>query len=951
MEDIRPTAKWANRMLRPLASIYHRLEKHQEILSSIAHSKRKERAESADTERTKAARVAGAAESCPDSDEEPDDPAWVPGRPEKRRIRHNYSSRGQRNGGRRRSRLLIRSPEVQRTLPGAIEIATPLITGKMRLMGTGFSTRKQLFGVEGCVESSVDGQAQGSSGGGGGGLGRKPTRTNNSSFPAYQGSWKEVLDLSGDTGMVDIAHLLDRIFLKFLHNTRVNVAGPQQQQGRGARSLVSMIARRLPEFIAGEQDLQDEEDENDGVDMCDAYFTELEAYYAPLGNGWEPLREAVRSQGINLVAQMMEKNWITRLAACRLMEECIRHSEFDAFKLMISRYLSSMDSYDYPTAFDPQRPSNHCDDPIYILRTYYSWSNDCRAFVYDELAKLLLRSVLPSEWMVTTWWKKCVDGAVKSVSTKDSDSAAANRLIEAIILSAGGVYSSVEATVPQRNSSSQQLSSRTRGTRTSAAANTLPIDHTPCPVTVQDALSNLISSLITALCGMYMARSTATDVSEKLLGLKVGNTLSCLALTLERDIGLSHQQDQRDLPPHHSLRRGYVLLGNCMVQIGEGMPSSTGAPSDVISKQRLEAFLVSIVLQQDMLKEMADLVQRVCRYCGYSTLTEHTRTPLEIRRKVTQLAQQAGVRGQSFFLGKIAAETAMALAEKTLDPDDHIWAAQVQESVVSAQQGYGTRPDLSSESDRDARPGMFRWEESIGEWVASTPKTRPGQMDEASNQGSSESRHSSPDSPSTQSVSSSSTPSVHSASSATSSAPSVPAKRAFAGNRLAFRPMKRLRSRTVETYMDEANDQTFNAGHRLSFLSSRPCPLPEAQFVPVAARTRSARGVLGELVHARNVPNRAVVTGIKPATSSPKLEVVIVNRKDDLLLLDEPTETNSDCDLEICDPSSQEACPTTISKVHNLRQRSFRRTRSFSRMQRTISCSQDDESEDELSFL
>ncbi|KAF4233871.1 hypothetical protein CNMCM6805_008980 [Aspergillus fumigatiaffinis] len=940
MEDVRPTAKWANRMLRPLTSIYHRLEKHHDILSSIAQSKWKERSENADTEQAKPRTIPSTEASCQFSDEEPDDPAWVPGKREKRRIRHNYSSRGQGNGGRRRSRLLIRSPELQRTLPGAIDIATPLITGKVRQTCEGSSIRKRLFSVELPAvpsESHVGATGQ-----------RKATRTKNSTFPAYQGSWKEVLDLSGDAGLVDIAHLLDRIFLKFLHNTRT-IAPGSQQRGSGARSLVSMIARRLPEFIANEQRFQDGTDEDCEVDMCDAYFTELEAYYAPNGNGWKPLREAVRAQGIHLVVRMIENGWLTKLVACRLMDECMRHGEADAFEMLISSCLSTINAYHYPLAFDPQRPSAHCDDPVYMLRTYYSrWGG--RAFVYNELAKLLLRRVVPPEWMVTTWWKKCVDEAIRSVSTGDSDSAAATHLIEAILLSAGGIDQSTEGTTLLDKDLHQRQVLRLKDTRASVMTSLPANDPTPCPIPVQDALSNLVSSLVTALCGMHIARSTASDALERLVGIKAKHTINCLALTVERDIGLRHRQDNGDAPSYQSLRRGYLLLGNCMLQIGEETPSNIRPRCDAVSKQRIDSFFESLALQQDMLKEFSDLVQRVSRYCGQDDLREQTRRSRAVRTKVSQLARQADVRGLSYFLGKVAAETAMALAEKTLDPDDHVWAVQIQESVVTAQHGQSVNADFADEpEERTDRTGLYRWEESIGEWIASTPKPKAGQTNWNRSPVVPEAERFSIISCSDSSESVVSAASERSASSVTSSAPSLPAKRTYSGDEFVPRPIKKLRSRTVEIYADEAQDQTGRAKSQPSCLMSLRCSSAEARCVPVAARTRSARGVLGELLQAKNVPNRPVVGELKSANRSPKLEVVIVNRKKSSSL-DEPIDQATDHVLETCTLPPRQSRLPIIPKPANPKRRSTSRISAVSRL-RVIPCSQDDESEDELSFL
>lgn len=940
MEDVRPTAKWANRVLRPLTSIYHRLEKHHEIVSSIAQSKWKERSENADTEQAKPRTVPSTEASCQFSDEEPDDPAWVPGKREKRRIRHNYSSRGQRNGGRRRSRLLIRSPELQRTLPGAIEIATPLITGKARQVCEGLSIRKRLFSVDAPAAASESHE---------GGTGqRKTTRTKNSSFPAYQGSWKEVLDLSGDAGFADIAHLLDRIFLKFLYTTRTNAPG-SQQQGQGARSLVSMIARRLPEFIAYEQRFQDETDEDCEVDMCDAYFTELEAYYAPNGNSWEPLREAVRAQGVHLVVRMIENGWLTKLVACRLMDECMRHGEADAFEMIISSTLSTINSYHYPAAFDPQRPSTHCDDPVYMLRTYYSRCGG-RAFVYNELSKLLLRRVVPPEWMVTTWWKKCVDEAIRSVSTEDTDSATATHLIEAILLSAGGIDQSTERTALLEKDLNQRKILRLKDSRASAVTSPLPNDLTPCPIPVQDALSNLVSSLVTALCGMHIARSNASDAPERRVGLKARHTINCLALTVETDIGSRHRQAIDDAPSYQTLRRGYLLLGNYMLQIGEETPVTMRPRCDPVSKQRIDSFFESLALQQDMRKEFSDLVQRVSRYCGQGDLREQRRTSMAVRTKISQLARQAGVRGLSYFLGKVAAETAMALAEKTLDPDDHVWAVQIQESVVSAQQGQRVNADFSDEpEERDDRTGLYRWEESIGEWIASTPKPKAGQTNWNQSPVISDAGRASVISCSDSSESVASAASERSASSVTSSAPSLPAKRTCSGDELVSRPIKKLRSRTVEIYADEAQDQTGGAESQPACFTSLYYSSPEARCVPGAAHTRSARGALAELVQAKNVPNRALVGKLKSANPSPKLEVVIINRKNSSSL-DEPIDQTTDHALKTCSLPPRPPRLPIISKPANPKWRPSSRINAVSRLN-VIPCSQDDDSEDELSFL
>ncbi|KAE8359050.1 hypothetical protein BDV27DRAFT_59109 [Aspergillus caelatus] len=912
MEDIRPTAKWANRMLRPLNSIYHRLEKHNEILTSIAHSKLKEREDAGTSGRIRPSRVTCAEERCSYSDEEPGDPAWVPGRPIRRRIRHNYSSRGQRNGARRRSRLSIHSPERQKTLPGAIEIATPLITGKAKLPVEPSSIRKQLFGNS-LPTNKIGATEQ-----------RRATRTNNSSYPAYQGSWKEVLDLSGDTGLVDIAHFLDRIFIKFLSKTRNNpVLSPNQQPSRGARSLLSLAARRLPDFIAEEQRIQDELEDDCDVDMCDAYFTELEAHYAPSGNGWLPLREAVRAQGIRLVSEMIHKGWITKVAACRLLEECVSHGEIDAFELLLSKQLTTVNTYDYPTAFDPHRPSIHCDDPVHILGIYYAKCIGSRSFIFDQLAKLLSRGAMPPEWMVTNLWKCCVDGAIKALSTESVNSAAATRLIEAVILSAGGISQASDGLV-SHGKALGSLRGRLKDTRASAANTaSLPKDQSPCPVPIQDALNNLTSSLITALCGMYIARSQSAGAGDSVIGVKFKDTLRHLAFTIQRAIGLG-QSCEAERTTLHSLRRGYVLVGDCMLQRGEVSSLEPIGPSDSISRKTLDLFFLSLACQHDMVKELADLARRVVMFYERTRNISQTRVSSGVRSKISQLAGLTKLHGFSSLLAKVAAETAMGLAESTLDADDHTWAIEVQQHAVVLQQGENPKQNPASgcEAIGDSAD-LYRWEESIGEWVASTPaaKSKSTQPNIAKGY----SARSPTIACSTSSISSSSSPSQDAASSVTSSAPSVSAKRAFTAAGVGSKSCKRLRSTPVESQTRGSPIATV---------------LPLAGS-PIAARTRAARGAFKDSVQPK-VPKACPINTSFPTT---KVEVVIINKN-----------------VSALDPMTRRRhSRTTDERIDSRRRKSLSATlehRSAGKQasappitRRTIPCSQDDDSDDELSFL
>lgn len=859
------------------------------------------------------------------SDGDGDDPAWVPGKPVKHRVRHKYSTRVDGNRGRRRNRVSIRSPELQKTvLPGAIELATPLITGKMRDPLERPSVQRLSFRTPGS-RNSFPGVNQE----------KKPRRTHRASFPAYQGSWKEVVDMSGDTEFINIAHLLDRVFLKFLNNTRPNI--PPWQPTRGVRSLLSMAVRRLPEFIEDEQQIQDETEGDDDVNMCDAYFYELENLYAPNGNGWQPLREAVRAQGIYMVSEMLQRQWVTKLAACRLMQECMNHQEFDAFELLSSKYLSTMDSYDYPTAFDSPKSSTHCDDPISILGSYYLRVSTRRSFIFNEMAKLLLRGVVPPEWMVTKVWKKCVDGAITSFSTGDENSTAAKCLIEAVVLAAGNVYPATDTAAEDRKRLSSSRPLHLRATRASAAnAPGSSKDQLPCPIPIQDALSNLTLSLIAALCGIHIARTHNSAAEEQVIGMKMKESVKSLAFTVQREIEIRPPPQDADILMFQFLRRGYVLLGQCLLLCGDAASEDIRLP-DSVSCENSEAFFTLLSSRPEVVKELATLVRQVFRCYEHVHKSHQTRTSPEIRYRVSRLVRLSGDGGLSILLGKVAAETAMDLAETTVDPDDHVWAVEIQEKVVSFQQEQAIRHG-TGQGRMSNNSGLYRWEESIDEWVAATPMWKVKAVEVATKKLGAVRRP-----PSTiansESSDSPTLSSSKSSSSMTSPASSVSMKRGRSDS--VSRSSKRRNLTPVAMYSDE---ESMSADDAESSTSDETCELTSAT---PSASMHTRRGALRELTQTSSIPRRMARRGMDPGSAA-NFEVVITNKRD--------LEPNGSPE------QSRETSPdqTTHSATSPLPTRT-RRTLPGKpipsiaprapRARSVIPCSQDDESEDEINCL
>ncbi|KAJ6011309.1 hypothetical protein N7451_002721 [Penicillium sp. IBT 35674x] len=704
MDEVQATAKWANRVLRPLTSIYRRLEKHQETLAIIAAESR---AQECDKEpkgrKLDETRSTSARENYSGSDADEDDPGWIPGKKlDQRRIKHKYSTRGGNKTGRRRTRFTIHSPETTRTLPGAIELATPMITGKRWELPSSAQSQPS-------VEQHKTTKSYGD------------VQVFRDRYSLHKSPWQELLDQSGDAGFANIAHNLDRVVQIFLGKTRIinsRTVIPNKPE-RGARSLLSMVVRRLPEYMAIEQEAQDEDDEEGDEDMCDAYFTELESFYAPHGKGWKPLREAVRAQGIHLVSEMIRNQWLTDSITYALLDN-LCHEE-DAFESLLSTFLSNCTTCTLPVALKPV-PDNVSPTPSVRLLYKYAKNGPYRqAYFFDEISKLLDRGVLPPEWIATTPWTRWMTRATVSFSKDDYYYAMSSRLIEAVLVSACGSFTNEKLQVRTQQRPARDCVAHFRATRTSRVpASNLDINRT-CPVPVDDALSNHVISVLATLCGMHISRSRKLDGLNDTNGTKAGYLINHVYFAVKRKMEAETLHHIFRLPSRQLLRRGCIMLAECLLQCNDAVLADKTEPF-LISTTAVEEYSHALVLRSDLIKEMALFVRQAFRCFSNS---EDTDMRGEIRRIVSRLPYLTKAPELSTLLGRVAVEAAMEFAEGTGDPDDHLWAVEIQETDVAIQgRAYSSLGSASETEDPGPKRGLFRWEDGIGEWVARTPAVK-----------------------------------------------------------------------------------------------------------------------------------------------------------------------------------------------------------------------------------
>ncbi|KAJ5644756.1 hypothetical protein N7507_010767 [Penicillium longicatenatum] len=952
MDEVHATAKWANRVLRPLTSIYRRLEKHQETLAIIAAESRAQEHDK-EIQSQYSEEVTSARENYCESDADEDDPGWIPGKkPDQRRVKYKYSTRGGNKTGRRRTRFTAQSPEATRTLPGAIDLATPLITGRRWELPS--SVRSQLSVKQHQTTQSRRGDVQALRG----------------RHSLQKDPWQEVLSQCGDAGFTDIVRNLDHVLQMFFRKTRVINYCPSSQtnepeQGarslssmtiscpavklnepkqnarsqssiiiprpavmlsepeRGARSLLSMVTRRLPDYIAIEQEAQDERDDEEDEDMCDVYFTELESFYAPHGKGWKPLREAVRAQGIRLVSEMIRNQWLTDPVTYALLDK-LRCYEQDAVESLLSAFLSTCTTGTLPVTLRPVAK----DSPTISVRLLYKYVHKGPyrpSYVYDELSKLVARGGLPPEWIATPPWTGCMTQATVSFSKDDCYSAVSARLIEAVLLSACVFRNENLQVRPQQRPTSDHVD-RSRTTRTSRVPISSPGINRKCPVHVEDALSNHVTSLLATLCGMHISRSRKLDDFKDTNGTKAGHLITSVCFTVKNYMETEQLSHICRLPSHQLLRRGCILLADCLLQCNNAVLADKTEPF-LISTATIEEYSNVLVPRSSLIKEMALFVRQAFRCFSSSSSNEDTDMRSEIRRIVSRLPYLTKAPGLSMLLSRVAVEAAMEFAEGTGDPDDHLWAVEIQETTVPHQpRAYSSSGSASETEGPGPSRGLFRWEDGIGEWVARTPAVKVNATTAVSKRRASAIFNTTPRIRGSTDISSPQSECFESLNPGLTSSPSsVGTKRqSDALESSPTRPFKRRRGSPPVVI-----NQTLPSGSES--LSDRS-PSRSPSLEPLPSRRRVLRDMSTHIIanSTRSVPHR-------PASN---LEVVIINKKQPL-------------------PAARPASEHVEKQVHRSTTRARPGRPSLSRAPRpiivprrqsVIPCSQDD-SDDELSFI
>ena len=529
------------------------------------------------------------------------------------------------------------------------------------------------------------------------------------------------------------------------------------------RSLFSICLRNVPDHIAEEQRLMDNEDPENDIDVASEVYADLEAFGSAPDGGWEFLREVVRSHGISLIGEAIREGLVELSLARQILSLCLGLAAYDEAEcvigsmiaLMKSRTLSSKEGKGLCAGTSPITVAKwatshrlHANLLTYeasrvvgLLYYHVSQSGRC-GFMYRQTAVMLEDDVLPVDWISSKAMIECWNGVIHSITHQDDDAQSAALLLQiAISKSYRGEISTAKA-------SARIHDLRLRVYRPTAVRSTLRPDRSGQPVETlmesqprgsgeanvpsdeaEKALQSTFSNILTVLLAVNVLRSPRAGPDSRhhdhdTLSVSI---LQDMALEIRQTLELSNivtSTNCRWSVPARSLR--LPLLSAGLVSLASRKAGSDVSPNVMHDL----AILSSLPSSKETLSNAGLFLGDVARCCdeagvgdGFSFVQDMVQDLISIATSATH------DKSTRKFCGGLAHSAALAFSEDTGQPKHLDWALDIESSITRT---IDDLPKLivdwtPARSVLRINSG-YKWEDGICEWIAKTPalmKQRP----------------------------------------------------------------------------------------------------------------------------------------------------------------------------------------------------------------------------------
>ena len=518
----------------------------------------------------------------------------------------------------------------------------------------------------------------------------------------------------------------------------------------GSHSLFSICLRQIPNYIAEEQRLTNDEDPENDIDVASEVYADLEAFSSAPDNGWEPLREVVRAHGISLVREAIQEGLIEFSLSRHILSLCLGLAAYDEAQSIIESMIICTKSRPLPPKGNTGRSAAlagpvrkwgtshqlHTNVLTYeasrianALR-YFVSSTGRYGFMYRQIAVMLEDDVLPVDWLSSRFMIECWNGAIRSVAQQDDHAQSAVLLLQiAISKSYRRKVFNAKAKphvhdVRLRACRPVTIRPMLRSSKSSQTVKAV-VESQPArpgeagvqPDEKDNALLSTFSNILTVLSAINILRSPMSPLDTNVLSVVLLQDIALeIRQALELAILSSHANDLWPVPPNQLCQ---PLLSAGLVSIASRKAGTEFSPDGVIDL----VTLASLPSSKDLVYDAGSFLCEVARCCDERQMGDGfgfvQATVQDLISIATSNTYDKPTRN---FCSSIAHATAFAFSEDSGQPKHLNWALDIEGTITRTVDGSpNVVVDKTPARGIMRNKSGYKWEEGICEWIAKTP--------------------------------------------------------------------------------------------------------------------------------------------------------------------------------------------------------------------------------------
>jgi hypothetical protein len=490
----------------------------------------------------------------------------------------------------------------------------------------------------------------------------------------------------------------------------------QEKSWRGTRSLLGACLRRLPAYIELEEHFakldREEEDDDSERDVSAEIYGHLEdSFEQRPGHGWRPFKQVLRAHATSLLCDAITDEIISLDSMSMIITHCVRVSAWDEAERLLMAYLPLLEPLSIPAnvkvdLFDAQRAPY-----LFAFKSFVDHTGRHR-LLFDLLEHMVAHELLPLEWLATECMRPVWDRLVRSTTSNDHRTFAHTyQFLETVIIAGMGL--------PDE----RLLADETTGTRRFVPSSREDL---------RSALNTTYSSLLTVMCSITLVNNTRDDEVGRSITRRVSWMLDAIVVaTLSRnDIRSEFQllQAHADDGQTFLQRAVWVVFASILVHLDNHHAESSTVSLELDGLIRGVSWLASQYLANGInmapiLGSLPAVISSVARGTGRIWKDDGFD---QLQRLVQALMSLSGHRlpHKLWTLKRLALDSATEFAQDTGMIEHLTYARDIEQKMRT--QGQLVIVPSPQKNGSPSTGGGFRWEEGIGEWVACTPFAKQG---------------------------------------------------------------------------------------------------------------------------------------------------------------------------------------------------------------------------------